>query len=81
MQTFTIFYRKAEESKILYKEGIGDKGNTEKIKSTVYGLEPSTEYSFHVQSKNVNGISVSQTEISTSTLGNVCRNSTYKKRD
>ena len=36
MQTFTIFYRKAEESKILYKEGIGDKGNTEKIKSTVY---------------------------------------------
>ena len=79
MQTFTIVYRKAGESKILYKEGIGDKVNTERIMSTVSGLEPNTEYLFHVQSKNVNGISVAQTEISTSTLGNVCRNSICKQ--
>ena len=68
-QTFTVYYRKDGESKILYHDGIEAIKENQFVTYKVSGLDPQTEYYFKVHATNSWGESSSSLEIPSYTLG------------
>ena len=68
-QTFTVYYRKDGEGKILYQDGIEAAEDNELIVYKVSGLDPETKYYFKVQAKNSWGERISLLEVPGFTLG------------
>ena len=68
-QTFTVYYRKDGESKILYQDEIEAIEEDELITYKVSGLDPQTKYYFKVQATNSWGESISSLEVPSYTLG------------
>ena len=68
-QTFTVYYRKDGESKILYQHGIEAIEEDELITYKVSGLDPQTKYNFKVQATNSCGESIFSLEVPSYTLG------------
>ena len=68
-QTFTVYYRKDGEGKILYQDGIEAVEDNKLIVYKVPGLDPETKYYFKVQAKNSWGERISLLEIPGLTLG------------
>ena len=68
-QTFTVYYRKDGEGKILYQDGIEAAEDNELIVYKVSGLDPETKYYFKVQAKNSWGEKISLLEVPGFTLG------------
>ena len=67
-QTFTVYYRKEGEGKIVYQDGIKAMENNELIVYKVSGLDPQTKYYLKVQAKNTWG-ERNSLEVSSFTLG------------